>query len=633
MNRLLIFIVLSLLPALLWADVVEVDGINYSLYEGGIAAVYGGKLYAGDIVLPSSFEYQGTRYRVTSIIYAFHQCPALTSITIPGSVTYIDDVESFGFSPRLTSIRVDPGNSRYDSRNDCNAILETASNTLIHGCCNTQIPQGVIGIGYRAFAGCSGLTSLQIPEGVKTIGMNAFLCCSGLTSITLPSSLAFIENVAFSECSRLTSVELPAGLRSIGCGAFSDCSSLTSICIPEGVKVISEAAFFSCGALSALTLPRSVKVIGPIAFAHCIGLTTIVLHGETPPRVDADAFRDVDRSRCVLDVPEGSVAAYRTAEGWREFVHVVTHHSQQEARDAADDSVNVAHSAPAFTLAFDTIRLDSDRYGNFSLRTACKWRGNYYLLSNSFILRVSKNLDEVCAISKPEYYYAELFVKHDSLMIYCKNNGVLSLQYYLPEEDRWELIEEARGLMEPIRDDDAWRLYFRDVGEFGGRLRFVDKTTGQEYLYEINNERVIRYHDNYYLISNERIFRIHNPASYYAELILKEDEYELHEYPSIASCFASAFCLDDNLYVVANDKEETYIARLRDEELEYVFGLGQMWRFSYDVDYNLMPNQSDDKVLILHRALDDSSQGFLDIDGHHVRAIEILPCVGADNKY
>ncbi|MBQ6209968.1 MAG: leucine-rich repeat protein, partial [Prevotella sp.] len=72
----------------------------------------------------------------------------------------------------------------YDSRNNCNAIIETSTNTLISGCKNTSIPNSVTTIGDGAFHGCSGLTSITIPNSVTTIGDGAFHGCSGLTSIT-----------------------------------------------------------------------------------------------------------------------------------------------------------------------------------------------------------------------------------------------------------------------------------------------------------------------------------------------------------------------------------------------------------------------------------------------------------------
>ena len=114
---------------------------------------------------------------VTSIGgYAFHNCSGLTSITIPNSVRSIGSYAFNGCSG-LTSIVVDKNNPVYDSRDNCNAIIETATNTLICGCKKTIIPNSVTSIGERAFSGCSGLTSVAIPESVKNIGSEAFSNC------------------------------------------------------------------------------------------------------------------------------------------------------------------------------------------------------------------------------------------------------------------------------------------------------------------------------------------------------------------------------------------------------------------------------------------------------------------------
>ena len=129
---------------------------------------------------------------------AFYKCSSLTNITIPNSVTSING-SAFAYCSSLTSIYVDSGNSKYDSRNGCNAIIETASNTLIAGCNNTTIPNSVTSIGSYAFDGCSGLTSVTIPNSVTSIGDYAFYSCSGLTNITIPNSVTSIGDYAFYE--------------------------------------------------------------------------------------------------------------------------------------------------------------------------------------------------------------------------------------------------------------------------------------------------------------------------------------------------------------------------------------------------------------------------------------------------
>ena len=155
---------------------------------------------------------------------AFTGCSGLTSVTIGNSVTSIGDY-AFSGCIGLTSIVVESGNTVYDSRNNCNAIIETSTNTLITGCKNTVIPNGVTSIGDLAFSGCIGLTSITIPSSVTSIGRYAFEGCSGLTSISIPSSVTSIGNYAFSDCSGLTSVtSLSTTPPTCGAGVFNNVS-------------------------------------------------------------------------------------------------------------------------------------------------------------------------------------------------------------------------------------------------------------------------------------------------------------------------------------------------------------------------------------------------------------------------
>ena len=209
-----------------------IEGIKYLLEEETLTAevIKNPNGYRGNIIIPETIVFNEVTYRVTSVgKQAFGNCFSLTSVVIPNSVTSIgrdafwgcdsltsivipDSVKSIGEAAfmgcdsltsivigngvtsigetafddcsSLTSIVVAEGNTVYDSREQCNAIIHTATNTLISGCQNTIIPESVKSIGDYAFYGCDSLTSIVIGNGVTSIGEAAFMGCDSLKSIT-----------------------------------------------------------------------------------------------------------------------------------------------------------------------------------------------------------------------------------------------------------------------------------------------------------------------------------------------------------------------------------------------------------------------------------------------------------------
>ena len=288
---------------------------------------------------------------ITTIGYgAFEGCENLKSIVIPSSVTTIECLSPTGswgnpfqFCSSLERIVVESGNTVYDSRDNCNAIIQKSGeyqdyykdfNTLIAGCKSTVVPSSVEEIGNYAFAG-TGLTHIEIPNNIQAIGNNAFygnyvekdefVCYSSLdpanfgywgctildtstddgfyisngkllkytgndSIIVIPEIVTSISDYVFSGRADITSVTIPDKVMSIGYGAFLNCSSLKSVNIPSGVTVVNDNTFNGCTALSSLDLPKSLSTIGNFAFSGCSSLKSITFP-ESLNRIGSSAFQ------------------------------------------------------------------------------------------------------------------------------------------------------------------------------------------------------------------------------------------------------------------------------------------------------------------------------------------------------
>ncbi len=178
-------------------------------------------------------------------------------------------------------------------------------------------------LGDFTFFDCRCLTNLVIPSGVTSIGGNAFEGCSSLTSVSIPSSVISIDADAFSGCSGLTSLVIPSSITSIDWSTFSGCSGLTSLEIPSSVTSIGWYAFYGCSSLTSLEIPSSVTSIDGYAFKNCSGLTSIYVSWMTPLSIYAKVFHNVNKSKCILHVPQGTYHDYSLAEGWGDFENIV----------------------------------------------------------------------------------------------------------------------------------------------------------------------------------------------------------------------------------------------------------------------------------------------------------------------
>ena len=341
---------------------------------------------------------------------AFDACFNLKSITIPKSVNNIG-YQAFAYTPNLAEIIVESGNLIYDSRESCNAIIETATNTLIAGCKNTAIPNTIEHIGAASFMGCQAMTAIDIPEGVKTIGEGAFLFCHQLSSISIPNSVTLIGGYAFYLCSSLTSITIPENITNIGARAFQDCEAITSItwnaknCVDFepyeatvpfylirsqittfsfGDKVEHIPAYLCYGMdnLSSITIPKNVTSIGERALAYC-AFDTIYSLATTPP-ILKQTFANNDYAAKLL-LPCEAVEAYKAHEVWGQFENVQCIEEEQPQADNlyyryvmnADNTVlsEILLTQESFDK-FTTISLKGDQQWTFSSSYGATMNGN-----------------------------------------------------------------------------------------------------------------------------------------------------------------------------------------------------------------------------------------------------------------
>ena len=285
---------LIMIPMIIQAVEVTIDGIKYSIIEKAKFAIVISNNYSGNIVIPSSIEYEDITYDVTTIgSNAFGKNCKATSITIPNSITTMEN-NAFYVNYNLKKVIVNDlaawcrisFSNEYSNPLYCAYHLYSDENTEIK---DLIIPEGVDSIEDRAFIRCTALTSINIPTSVKNIGASAFQDCTALTTINSASSVTDIGASAFQGCTGLTYIDIPTSVTNIGASAFKGCTNLISINIPNSVKTLGESTFSGCKNLSSIDIPSSVTYIADNLFVQCEKLSSVnIPQGVT--KIGAGAF-------------------------------------------------------------------------------------------------------------------------------------------------------------------------------------------------------------------------------------------------------------------------------------------------------------------------------------------------------
>ena len=328
MSRTFIFILLMLLPLTSRSQTVEWDGVVYEIDTtiGEAKVVKVTNITQKEYPIQESFVLGGHTYPVTSIgAEVFKDCWNMESLAIPKYVVNIG-LPMFPYTLEnphrlLSSIEVDPDNPKYDSRNGCNALIETGTNTLLAGCSKTVIPNTATTIAKHAFTGLKELKSLSLPNSITKIEDYAFTYTfylrdvkfsdslafigdyafyrSGLNTIELPNTLKYIGDFAFCFCGN--SLTLPDSMDYIGKGAFSS-TNISSAVFPRHVKSIREWTFYKCNLLTSVTVPETVDSIDEGAFMGSWRLSEVKILGSSLQSIGKSAFKDC-QSLSSINVP------------------------------------------------------------------------------------------------------------------------------------------------------------------------------------------------------------------------------------------------------------------------------------------------------------------------------------------
>ncbi len=269
-------------------NIVTVDGYDYAC-----EVTYGNYSSYEEINIPETAynASDGNTYTVIGIgESAFYGCEALTSVTFPSTLIYIDEY-AFG-EAGLTSLTL-PGYIVY---------FGEGAFCGCQGLSTLTIEEGITYLSDSMFEGCESLEEISFPSTLTSIGAYTFVRCIALSEIELPNSITSIGDYAFEYCTSLVSINIPKSVTDLGKYIFSNCSSLSNVTLEEGLTYISDYMFYSCEALTSIDFPSTITTIGEYAF-YAGNLTSINLPKNCKTIGDYAFYNNLYVSE--LTLPEG----------------------------------------------------------------------------------------------------------------------------------------------------------------------------------------------------------------------------------------------------------------------------------------------------------------------------------------
>lgn len=345
-----------------------VDGLYYNIVSledltCEITYNYNGDIHSGHFVIPEKVTYNNKTLTVVGInSNAFYKCSELSSITIPNTVTYIDS-GAFRNCKAITSIII-PSSVTYigvwtfegcESLN--NIVFEDGNETLEWENINPSSYEV-----YSIFYDCP-IDSLYIGRNFKREYDNWWYGLfedSSVKKLTIGNTVTKIESSSFSGCKNMTEVSFGDSVTTIGSNSFSGCDNLTEVSLGNSVTMIGSGAFDNCRKLTEISLGKSVANISSFALSGCENLTTIYSFNPTPPTFTY-GYADFTNKQYInvnVYVPKGSLAAYQTADVWKNFWNI-----QEYSPETGIESITVDNGQKNRVYDLQGRKLETPQHG------------------------------------------------------------------------------------------------------------------------------------------------------------------------------------------------------------------------------------------------------------------------------